>query len=92
MTRAQPLLAATASAGAFAVGALPPLLLALLLPQSALTASVFAASLLLLCMLGAVAARLGGANLAHGALRVGFWGALAMVVTGIAGRLFGVAF
>jgi len=91
LTRAQPVLAAIASAGSFAVGALPPLLLALLLPQSQLTASVFAASLLLLCLLGAVAARLGGAKQLHGALRVGFWGAVAMAVTGVAGTLFGVA-
>ncbi|HEV7631340.1 MAG TPA: VIT family protein [Steroidobacteraceae bacterium] len=91
LTRAQPALAALASAGAFATGALPPLLLALLLPQSLLTVCVFAASLLLLCALGAVAARLGGANQLHGALRVGFWGVIAMAVTGVAGRLFGVA-
>lgn len=90
MSRAQPVLAALASAGSFALGALPAVLLAVLLPQARLTIGVFAMSLVLLCMLGAVAARLGGASLLRGALRVAFWGVIAMAVTGVAGRLFNV--
>jgi len=53
--------------------------------------SVAALTLALLFLLGGLAARLGGAPVMRGALRVGFWGAVAMVVTGLVGRLFGAA-
>ncbi len=89
MTRARPLQAALASATAFAVGALPPLLLVLAVPITRLTPAVVGLSLLLLVMLGAVAAHLGGAPRARGAARVTFWGALAMAATALVGRLFG---
>ncbi|MFN7983397.1 MAG: VIT1/CCC1 transporter family protein [Vicinamibacterales bacterium] len=91
MSQARPLQAAMASAAAFAVGALPPVLLVMLLPLATVTASVAAVSLVLLLLLGAVAARLGGASLWRGALRVGFWGAVAMGMTSLVGRLFGTA-
>jgi VIT1/CCC1 family predicted Fe2+/Mn2+ transporter len=91
LTRAQPLTAALASAGSFAVGAALPLLLALLLPAAQLTTAIFASTLLLLLALGALAARLGGAKLLRGALRVAFWGVIAMAATGIVGHLFGVS-
>lgn len=90
-TRARPLQAALASAAAFAAGALPPVLLALLLPMAFITLGVTAISMLLLLLLGAMAARQGGASPAQGAFRVAFWGALAMAVTAVIGRLFGAA-
>jgi VIT1/CCC1 family predicted Fe2+/Mn2+ transporter len=89
-SRARPVTAAGASAAAFSAGALPPLLLALLLPASQRIAAIFAISLALLILLGLIAARLGGAPLLRAALRVGFWGVLAMGVTSLVGRMFGV--
>jgi VIT1/CCC1 family predicted Fe2+/Mn2+ transporter len=89
ITRARPLQAALASASAFAAGAAPPVLLAWLAPLARLDAMVAASSLALLAFLGGLAASLGGAPLARGALRVAFWGAVAMVCTALVGRLFG---
>jgi VIT1/CCC1 family predicted Fe2+/Mn2+ transporter len=88
-TRARPIQAAVASAASFAVGAAPPALLAALLPTGALTPGVVAVTLGLLLVLGGVAARLGGAPPMQGALRVAFWGAVAMGCTAAVGRLFG---
>lgn len=88
-TRARPIQAAAASAASFAVGAAPPAVLAALLPAGALTPGVVGVTLGLLLVLGGVAARLGGAPLARGALRVAFWGAVAMGCTAAVGRLFG---
>ncbi len=88
-TRARPIQAALASAAAFAAGALLPVLLVVVLPLAQLAWAVTVLSLALLLMLGAVAARLGGASLVRGALRVAFWGALAMGVTALVGRVFG---
>lgn len=89
MTRARPLQAALASASAFAAGAAPPVLLAWLAPRAHLDLAVVATSLVLLAILGSLAADLGGAPRMRGALRVMFWGAVAMVVTALVGRLFG---
>jgi VIT1/CCC1 family predicted Fe2+/Mn2+ transporter len=90
-TRARPIQASMASAASFSLGAAPPALLAALLPAGVLKASVVAVTLGLLVALGAVAARMGGASMARGALRVTFWGAAAMGCTYAIGRLFGVA-
>jgi len=91
MTRARPLQAALASAAAFAAGALPPVLLGWAVPLSVLTPTIVVVSLALLAVLGAMAARLGGAPLARGALRVAFWGVVAMGCTALVGRLLGTA-
>jgi vacuolar iron transporter family protein len=89
ITRARPIQAAIASAAAFATGAAPPAVLAALLPAGILTPGIVGVTLGLLLALGGVAARLGGAPLARGALRVAFWGAVAMGCTAAVGRLFG---
>jgi vacuolar iron transporter family protein len=89
VTRARPIQAALSSAAAFALGAAPPVLLAVSLPQQLLSPVIGASSVLLLGVLGAVAARLGGAPVVRGALRVVFWGALAMLCTSLVGRWFG---
>ncbi len=89
ITRARPVQAALASAAAFAAGAAPPVLLAALLPVRILPAVVAAGTLGLLLALGGVAARIGGAPIRRGALRVAFWGAVAMGCTAAIGRLFG---
>jgi VIT1/CCC1 family predicted Fe2+/Mn2+ transporter len=89
ITRARPLQAALASAAAFAVGAALPVLLVLMSPLETLTPVVSGSSLLLLAVLGGLAARLGGASLLKGAARVTFWGAAAMGCTALVGQLFG---
>lgn len=86
---ARPIQAAFASAGAFSVGAVLPLLMVLISSPQNLIAIVSIASLAFLIVLGVVAARVGGANIWKGALRVGFWGALAMALTAGIGALFG---
>ena len=88
--RARPLQAAVASAAAFAAGAALPLAITLLAPPRALTGVVMAVSLVCLAMLGAAAARTGGASPLLGAIRVTGWSALAMLATALIGRLFGV--
>jgi VIT1/CCC1 family predicted Fe2+/Mn2+ transporter len=88
---ARPVQAALASASSFAVGAALPLLLAVLMPASRIIIGVTAASLVFLAVLGALSAGAGGAGRTRAALRVTFWGALAMALTALAGRLFGAA-
>jgi VIT1/CCC1 family predicted Fe2+/Mn2+ transporter len=85
----RPLQAAFASATSFAIGAAMPLCVAAVVPDLGLITSVSGTSLLCLALLGALAARAGGAPLGLGALRVAFWGALAMAITAGAGVLFG---
>jgi VIT1/CCC1 family predicted Fe2+/Mn2+ transporter len=89
-TRARPVQAALTSAASFAAGALPPLLLVLLLPLAQLPRALPALAVVLLLALGALAASLGGATVWRGAVRVTFWGLLAMACTGVAGHLFGL--
>ena len=86
---ARPIQAALASAGSFSLGAALPLVVTAIVPEASLIPVVSGTSLLFLAMLGAVAARVGGAGVASGALRVTFWGALAMAVTAGVGALFG---
>ena len=86
---ARPVQAAMASAASFTAGAALPLAMAALVPASALTGAVAASSLVFLATLGALAARTGGAPVLVSALRVTFWGALAMAVTAGVGALFG---
>src|SRR6185369_7056026 len=87
--RPRPVQAAFASAGSFAAGAVIPLLVVFLSPEKALTPAVTGTSLALLAILGGLAAQAGGASPAIGAMRVGFWGALAMAVTYGVGAFFG---
>jgi VIT1/CCC1 family predicted Fe2+/Mn2+ transporter len=87
---ARPVQAALASAATFAVGAAMPLLIALLVPVSALMWAVSGSSLLFLALLGSLAGRAGGASVLVAAVRVTFWGALAMALTAGVGALFGV--
>lgn len=86
---ARPIQAALASAGAFSVGAAMPLVMVLISTSQNLIAVVSVASLVFLVLLGMLAARVGGASVWKGALRVGFWGALAMAITAGIGAFFG---
>jgi VIT1/CCC1 family predicted Fe2+/Mn2+ transporter len=86
---ARPIQAALASAGTFAVGAALPLSVVAIVPEAGLIPSVAGSSLAFLALLGGLAARAGGARTTIGALRVAFWGALAMALTAGVGALFG---
>ena len=88
---ARPVQAALASAASFAVGAALPLLVAAAAPPHLVLPLVGGASLVLLALLGALAARAGGASMATGAARVAFWGVLAMAVTAGVGAALGQA-
>jgi VIT1/CCC1 family predicted Fe2+/Mn2+ transporter len=88
---ARPIQAALASAGSFAVGGAMPLLVTAIAPLAGLIPLVSGTSLLFLALLGGLAARVGGAGVVSGAIRVTFWGALAMAVTAGIGALFGTA-
>ena len=87
---ARPVQAALASAGTFALGAALPLLVVLLAPGSALLWAVSGSALVFLALMGSIAGRVGGASVAAAAVRVTFWGALAMALTAGVGALFGV--
>jgi VIT1/CCC1 family predicted Fe2+/Mn2+ transporter len=87
--RARPIQAALASACSFAVGAVMPLLVAAMVSSAKVIPFVSVTSLVFLALLGGLAARAGGAGIMVGALRVTFWGALAMAVTAGVGSLFG---
>jgi VIT1/CCC1 family predicted Fe2+/Mn2+ transporter len=88
---ARPLQAAIASAGTFAIGAGVPVLAIMAAPISVLGLTVSAVSLVCLVALGAIAAKAGGASVLVGAIRVTFWGAVAMATTAMVGKLFGTA-
>ncbi|APW38161.1 hypothetical protein RD110_13945 [Rhodoferax koreense] len=88
---ARPVQAALSSAASFAVGASLPVTIAAFAPETGLSWWISGTSLLLLAVLGGVAAGVGGANPWVGAWRVTFWGALAFGVTAGVGRLFGAA-
>jgi vacuolar iron transporter family protein len=86
---ARPIQASLASAATFALGAALPLTTAVLVPESRIGVVVSATSLVFLAALGALSAGAGGAAIARGTVRVTFWGAFAMALTAVVGRLFG---
>lgn len=90
IVNARPVQAALSSAGTFVVGAASPLIVAWAISGSLLIPVVAGSSLVFLALLGSLAARAGGAPIIVGAIRVTFWGALAMALTAAVGRLFGV--
>jgi VIT1/CCC1 family predicted Fe2+/Mn2+ transporter len=89
ISAARPLQAALASAAAFALGAMLPVLVVAFVPPPEITVLVTVSALVMLMVLGAVAAKVGGASVVRGALRVAFWGVLAMGASALVGRLFG---
>jgi len=88
---ANPIQAALASAASFTVGAALPLIIVLITPHPQLAWTVSLSTLVLLAVLGATAAYVGGSGVLKSAARVTFWGALAMFLTSVVGSLFGVA-
>ena len=89
--KARPVQAAFTSAGSFAIGAVLPLIVSAFAPATTLIMFVSGTSLIFLALLGALAARAGGARVMPSVMRVTFWGALAMGITAGVGVLFGTA-
>ncbi len=88
-TRARPIQAAISSAISFAMGAILPVILVMLVPMENMVSVVAGSSVLLLITLGAISARIGGASIIKGASRITLWGVLAMLSTAIIGDWFG---
>jgi VIT1/CCC1 family predicted Fe2+/Mn2+ transporter len=88
--RARPVQAALASAASFSVGAIVPIATVLMVPAPWVSRASTATALVALSIFGAAAAKAGGANVFRGALRVAFWGALAMALSAAVGSLFGI--
>jgi len=88
--RARPIQAAFTSAASFGVGATMPLLAVAVGPGSTVIPVVSVISLVFLAILGGLAAYVGGASVAMGAIRVTFWGALAMALTAGVGKVFAI--
>ncbi len=88
---AHPIQAALVSAVTFAVGAVVPLIVALMAPTSQISLTVALTTLVALSVLGGLGASAGGAGILKGALRVTFWGALALAATASVGMIFGVS-
>lgn len=88
---ARPVQAAFASAAAFCAGAIVPVALVSVAPRGELVTWLTVATLVLLLILGAIGARAGGAPMVRGAIRVAFWGALALAITAGVGSLFGTS-
>lgn len=88
---AHPIQAALVSAATFSFGAVVPLIMAALSPTAQITSVVALTTLVALAVLGGLGALAGGAGIIKGAVRVTFWGALAMAATAIVGTVFGVA-
>ncbi len=86
---ANPVQAGLVSAATFASGAALPLVVAGLIPEADILLGVSAATLVALVALGGIGAQIGGASIPRGAARVALWGALALLVTALVGRLFG---
>jgi VIT1/CCC1 family predicted Fe2+/Mn2+ transporter len=91
ITTAKPLQAALASLASFTMGALLPFLVSIFAAIKYMVYLQYGFSILFLMVLGAVAARAGGSNIAKAVLRIGFWGTVAMGVTAMVGHLFGVS-
>lgn len=91
VTSARPLQAALFSACSFTLGSLLPLLMIFIVPRIYLIPSVSIIAVLFLALLGAVAAKVGGARIILGALRVMIWGTIAMLVSAGIGSLLGIA-
>jgi VIT1/CCC1 family predicted Fe2+/Mn2+ transporter len=89
VSSANPIQAALTSALTFTIGALPPVLAAVIATGPVIAPAVAIVAVLVLIVLGALGARTGGASMWRGALRVTFWGILAMAVTAGVGALFG---
>lgn len=88
ISTSRPFQAALTSAATFSLGAAMPLIMVVVSPADFLVPIVFGASLGFLAFLGAMGARVGGANILRATVRMTFWGALAMTITAGVGKCF----
>ena len=88
---ARPVQASLSSAAAFALGAIVPIIACAISPPQMISLVTTVATIVTLAVLGSVAAYVGGADVWRGAVRVTFWGVLAMAITAGVGKLFGAA-
>jgi VIT1/CCC1 family predicted Fe2+/Mn2+ transporter len=89
-SQANPIQAALASGAAFSVGGILPLLVILFAPVRQMETWLYGFTLVLLMLLGIVAARTGGSSLKKGILRITIWGTIAMALSALVGYLFGI--
>ncbi len=90
ITQAKPLLAAIASFGSFALGAVLPFMVSLFAPIELMVYLQYGFTIIFLMILGAISAKTGGSNIGFAVGRICFWGTIAMGVTALIGHLFGV--
>jgi len=90
ITQAKPLLAAIASFGSFALGAVLPFMVSLFAPIELMVYLQYGFTIIFLMILGAISAKTGGSNIGVAVGRICFWGTIAMGVTALIGHLFGV--
>lgn len=90
ITQAKPLQAALASAAAFVVGGMLPLLVSIFAPLKFMVAFQYGFAIVFLALSGAVASKAGGSNTIKAVLRICIWGTLAMCMSAFVGYLFGV--
>jgi len=90
ITVAKPFQAAVASFFSFLAGAALPMILAVFAPEENMVFYQYGFSIIFLMILGAIAAKTGGSNIAKAMLRICFWGTVAMAITALVGHLFGV--
>lgn len=91
ITQAQPLLAALSSGASFVFGGLLPVLVAYFGSLEYMEYIQYVFAVVFLAVLGAIAAKAGGANIWKAIVRVSFWGTVAMAITALIGHLFGVS-
>ena len=91
ISSARPLQAAIFSACSFTLGAILPLLIIVIAPSHLLIPSISIMSVFFLALLGGVAAKVGGAKIFIGSLRVVVWGTIAMAVSAGIGSLLGIS-
>jgi vacuolar iron transporter family protein len=90
LNKANPVQAALASCAAFTLGGIIPLLLTWVLPLQTMEYWLYGSTILLLALLGALSAKIGGSPIIKAVLRISFWGSLAMIISAVVGYLFGV--
>lgn len=90
ISQANPIQAALASGAAFSVGGILPLLVIIFAPVRQMETWLYGFTLVLLMLLGIVAARTGGSSLTKGILRITIWGTIAMALSALVGYVFGI--
>ncbi len=90
MTTPRPLQAAMASAASFLIGGLLPLLFTIIISIEKMVVSQYLSAIVSLAILGGIAAKIGGSNIKKSAMRICFWGTVAMLSSALVGSIFGM--